>query len=203
MKGSNGIRHTQPDSHTGPKRLNWVKRLRLTRPCVRPSTDAASLPTKVGAQRSLRKNAIEWRKTSTTLYSGPHVGGLFTCRAADDFHKLGRGPCRRTPSIISKAYGIWRERVRNEEKRWSVLCALRPQALEDATFWEAYQTVIMTATGCTGLHAEFQRRRGKTRELSLLVQENPLHIAVKSQDEHAQIRLMRTCCFLRPGSVSM
>jgi PAS domain S-box-containing protein len=53
--------------------------------------------------------------------------------------------------------------------------ALRPQALEDATFWEALQTVIKDATAGTGLHAEFQRR-GKTRELSPLVQENLLHI---------------------------
>jgi signal transduction histidine kinase len=53
--------------------------------------------------------------------------------------------------------------------------ALRPQALEDATFWEALQTVIKNATAGTGLHAEFQRR-GKTRELSPLVQENLLHI---------------------------
>jgi signal transduction histidine kinase len=53
--------------------------------------------------------------------------------------------------------------------------ALRPQALEDATFWEALQTVIKDATAGTGLHAEFQRR-GKTRELSPRVQENLLHI---------------------------
>jgi len=53
--------------------------------------------------------------------------------------------------------------------------ALRPQALEDATFWEALQTVIKDATAGTGLHAEFQRR-GKARELSPLVQENLLHI---------------------------
>jgi PAS domain S-box-containing protein len=53
--------------------------------------------------------------------------------------------------------------------------ALRPQALEDATFWEALQTVIKNATAGTGLHAEFQRR-GKTRELSPLVQDNLLHI---------------------------
>jgi len=52
---------------------------------------------------------------------------------------------------------------------------LRPQALEDATFWEALQTVIKSATAGTDLHAEFQRR-GKTRELSPLVQENLLHI---------------------------
>ena len=53
--------------------------------------------------------------------------------------------------------------------------ALRPQVLEEATFWEALQTVIKNATAGTGLHAEFYRR-GKVRELSPLVQENLLHI---------------------------
>src|SRR3984893_7149539 len=53
--------------------------------------------------------------------------------------------------------------------------ALRPQALEEATFWEALQTLIKNATAGTGLHAEFQRR-GRIRELSPLAQENLLHI---------------------------
>jgi PAS domain S-box-containing protein len=53
--------------------------------------------------------------------------------------------------------------------------ALRPQALEDASLWEALQTMIKNATAGTDLHTEFQRR-GKVRELSPLVQENLLHI---------------------------
>jgi PAS domain S-box-containing protein len=53
--------------------------------------------------------------------------------------------------------------------------ALRPQALEDATFWEALQAAIKNATVGTELHAEFQLR-GKLRELPAMVQENLLHI---------------------------
>ncbi|MDQ1389237.1 MAG: hypothetical protein QOF56_2691 [Acidobacteriaceae bacterium] len=53
--------------------------------------------------------------------------------------------------------------------------ALRPQILEDATFWEALQTLIKSATVGTELHAEFQLR-GKVRDLPEKAQENFLHI---------------------------
>ena len=53
--------------------------------------------------------------------------------------------------------------------------ALRPQALEETSFWEALQAAIKNATAGTELHAAFQLR-GKMRELPPLVQENLLHI---------------------------
>ena len=53
--------------------------------------------------------------------------------------------------------------------------ALRPQALEDATFWEGLQSAIKNATVGTEIHAEF-RLRGRLRELRPTVQENLLHI---------------------------
>jgi PAS domain S-box-containing protein len=53
--------------------------------------------------------------------------------------------------------------------------ALRPQALEEASFWEALQAAIKNATAGTELHTAF-RLRGKMRELPPLVQENLLHI---------------------------
>jgi PAS domain S-box-containing protein len=53
--------------------------------------------------------------------------------------------------------------------------ALRPQALEDTTFWEALQTLIKNATVGTGLHTEF-RLRGALRDLPPKAQENLLHI---------------------------
>ena len=53
--------------------------------------------------------------------------------------------------------------------------ALRPQALEDTTFWEALQALIKNATVGTGLRAEF-RLRGALRELPPKAQENLLHI---------------------------
>jgi PAS domain S-box-containing protein len=53
--------------------------------------------------------------------------------------------------------------------------ALRPQALENAPFWEALQTLIKNATVGTELHTEFQLR-GTLRELLPKAQENLLHI---------------------------
>jgi len=53
--------------------------------------------------------------------------------------------------------------------------ALRPQVLENATLWEALQTLIKSATVGTELHTEFQLR-GKVRDLPAKAQENFLHI---------------------------
>jgi signal transduction histidine kinase len=53
--------------------------------------------------------------------------------------------------------------------------ALRPQALEDATFWEALKGLIKSATVGTPLQTDFQLR-GELRELPPMTQENLLHI---------------------------
>jgi PAS domain S-box-containing protein len=53
--------------------------------------------------------------------------------------------------------------------------ALRPQALEETTFWEALQTLIKSAAVGTEVHTEFQLR-GRLRELPPVAQENLLHI---------------------------
>ncbi len=53
--------------------------------------------------------------------------------------------------------------------------ALRPQALEDTTFWDALKANIKNTTAGTSLHTEFQLR-GKLRELPRTVQENLLRI---------------------------
>ena len=53
--------------------------------------------------------------------------------------------------------------------------ALRPQALEEATFWEALRRLIKNATAGTELRTSF-KLRGKVRELSQKTQENLLHI---------------------------
>ena len=53
--------------------------------------------------------------------------------------------------------------------------ALRPQALEDSTFWEALKGLIKSATVGTPLQTEFQLR-GELRELPPMAQENLLHI---------------------------
>jgi len=53
--------------------------------------------------------------------------------------------------------------------------ALRPQALEQANFWEALKSVVKNTTVGTSLNTEFLLR-GEMRELSPAAQENLLHI---------------------------
>jgi signal transduction histidine kinase len=98
------------------------------------------------------------------------TGVIVQLQAADD--AAARGYKKDALHHLQSARDLARGGL-NEARR--SVRALRPQALEDASFWEALQTAIKNATAGTGLHAEFQRR-GKTRELSPLVQENLLHI---------------------------
>jgi signal transduction histidine kinase len=53
--------------------------------------------------------------------------------------------------------------------------ALRPQALEETTFWEALKGLIKSAAIGTPVQTEFQLR-GEMREIPPLAQENLLHI---------------------------
>src|SRR4029077_9575709 len=53
--------------------------------------------------------------------------------------------------------------------------ALRPHALEEASFWEALKTAIKSTTVGTSLETKFLVR-GEMRELPPVVQENLLHI---------------------------
>ena len=53
--------------------------------------------------------------------------------------------------------------------------ALRPQVLENTTFWEAFQSFVKNAAIGTSLQTQFQVR-GEMRDLPPLVQENLLHI---------------------------
>jgi signal transduction histidine kinase len=53
--------------------------------------------------------------------------------------------------------------------------ALRPQALEDTSLWDALKGMIKQFTAGTALHAKFQMR-GHPRELPPLWQQNLLHI---------------------------
>src|SRR5256714_9187562 len=96
------------------------------------------------------------------------TGVIVQLQAADD--AAAKGYKKEALHHLQSARDLARAGL-NEARR--SVRALRPQALEDATFWEALQTVIKSATAGTDLHVEFQRR-GKARELSLLVQESLL-----------------------------
>jgi signal transduction histidine kinase len=66
--------------------------------------------------------------------------------------------------------------------------ALRPQALEKATFADALRAIITNTTAGTSLHADFQLK-GEPRELQPAVEENLLHIgqeALSNALKHAR-----------------
>lgn len=98
------------------------------------------------------------------------TGVIVQLQAAED--ATAKGYKKEAADHLQSARDIARAGL-NEARR--SVRALRPQALEDASLWEALQTMIKNATAGTDLHAAFQRR-GKVRELSPIVQENLLHI---------------------------
>ena len=98
------------------------------------------------------------------------TGVIVQLQAAED--ATSKGYKKEAASHLQSARELARAGL-NEARR--SVRALRPQALEEATFWEALRTAIKNATAGTDLHAEFQLR-GKMRELPPLVQENLLHI---------------------------
>jgi PAS domain S-box-containing protein len=98
------------------------------------------------------------------------TGVIVQLQAAED--ATAKGYKKEAAEHLQSARDIARAGL-NEARR--SVRALRPQALEDASLWEALQTMIKNATAGTDLHAAFQRR-GKVRELSPIVQENLLHI---------------------------
>jgi signal transduction histidine kinase/ligand-binding sensor domain-containing protein len=98
------------------------------------------------------------------------TGVIIQLQAAED--ATSKGYKKDAGNHLQNARELARQGL--SEARRSVR-ALRPQALEDATFWEALQTLIKNATVGTELHAEFQLR-GKVRELPAKTQENFLHI---------------------------
>ena len=73
---------------------------------------------------------------------------------------------------IGRARSLARESL--TEARRSVH-ALRPQALEKATFADALRAIITNTTAGTSLHSDFQLK-GEPRELQPAVEENLLHI---------------------------
>jgi len=80
------------------------------------------------------------------------------------------------PEAAAKHIGRARELARESltEARRSVH-ALRPQALEKATFADALRAIITNTTAGTSLHSDFQLK-GELHELQPAVEENLLHI---------------------------
>jgi PAS domain S-box-containing protein len=98
------------------------------------------------------------------------TGVIVQLQAAED--ATSKGYKKAAQSHLENARNLARHGL--SEARRSVR-ALRPQALEEATFWEAFESLIKNAAVGTSLQTEFQVR-GEMRELPPLAQENLLHI---------------------------
>jgi PAS domain S-box-containing protein len=126
------------------------------------------------AEQSQRAAIVEERNRMArdihdTLAQGL-TGVIVQLQAAED--ATAKGYDKEAADHLQSARDLARAGL--SEARRSVR-ALRPQALEDASLWEALQTMIKNATAGTDLHTDFQRR-GKVRELPPIVQKNLLHI---------------------------
>ena len=126
------------------------------------------------AEQSRRAAVLEERNRMArdihdTLAQGL-TGVIVQLQAAED--ATSKGYTKEAQDHLENARHLARHGL--SEARRSVR-ALRPQALEDATFWEGLQSAIKNATVGTDIHAEFHLR-GRLRELRPTVQENLLHI---------------------------
>jgi signal transduction histidine kinase len=98
------------------------------------------------------------------------MGVIVQLQAADD--ATAKGYQQDAEDHLQNAKTMARESL-NEARR--SVRALRPQVLEEVTFWEALQRLIKDATAGTELRTDF-KLRGKMRELPQKTQENLLQI---------------------------
>ena len=98
------------------------------------------------------------------------MGVIIQLQAAGD--ATSKGYKKQAHDHLQNASALARDSL-NEARR-SVF-ALRPQALEKATFWEALQRLVKNATAGTHLRTEFEVR-GKWRDLPSKTEDNLLHI---------------------------
>jgi signal transduction histidine kinase len=98
------------------------------------------------------------------------MGVIIQLRAAGD--ATSKGYKRQAREHLQNASTLARDSL-NEARR--SVSALRPQALEKATFWEALQRLVKNATAGTYLRTEFEIR-GKWRDLPPKAEDNLLRI---------------------------
>ena len=165
MKGFIGIRHTARPSYR-PEEVELAQALAHQAMFALQLNEFADQSRHAAVLEERNRMA---RDIHDTLAQGL-TGVIVQLQAADD--ATAKGYKKDAVHHLQSARDLARAGL-NEARR--SVRALRPQALEDATFWDALQTVIKNAIAGTDLHAEFQCH-GKTRELSPLVQENLLHI---------------------------
>jgi len=126
------------------------------------------------AEQSRRAAVLEERNRMArdihdTLAQGL-TGVIVQLQAAED--ATSKGYTEEAQGHLQNARDLARHGL-NEARR--SVRALRPQALEDTTFWEAFKSLIKNAAVATPVQTEFQIR-GEIRDLPPLAQENLLHI---------------------------
>jgi PAS domain S-box-containing protein len=109
------------------------------------------------------------RDIHDTLAQG-FTGVIVQLEAAEDAIACCR---RKEANEHLQRAGELARRSLNEARR--SVHALRPEALEQANFWNALKGLIRNTTAGTALHTTFELR-GKLRDLPLVWQENLLHI---------------------------
>jgi PAS domain S-box-containing protein len=125
---------------------------------------------------------------------------IMQLQAADD--ATSKGFKKEARSHLQHARELARDGL-NEARR--SVRALRPQALENATFWEALKDLVKNATVGTHLQTDFQLR-GEVRELPPETQENLLHIgqeALTNTLKYAQATLFEMRLSFEPMEVHL
>jgi PAS domain S-box-containing protein len=128
------------------------------------------------------------------------TGVIVQLQAADD--ATSKGYKKEARSHLQHAQELARHGL-NEARR--SVRALRPEALENATFWEALKDLVKNATAGTHLQTDFQLR-GEVRELSPETQENLLHIgqeALTNTLKYAQATLFEMRLSFEPMEVHL
>jgi PAS domain S-box-containing protein len=128
------------------------------------------------------------------------TGVIIQLQAAED--ATSKGYKKEARNHLQNARELARHGL-NEARR--SVRALRPQALEDATFWEALTNLIKSAAVGTPLQTEFQVR-GEMRELAPFAQENLLHIgqeALTNTLKYAQATRFETRLSFRAKEVRL
>jgi PAS domain S-box-containing protein len=129
----------------------------------------AMLAMQIGRAATLEERNRMARDIHDTLAQG-FTAVIVQLQAAEDAR--ARGLKAEVEQHLVSARELARESL-NEARR--SVRALRPQALENATFWEALQGVVKRATAGTSLRTSF-RAHGTPRELPPAAQEHLLHI---------------------------
>lgn len=154
----------------------------------------AMLAVQIGQAATLEERNRMARDIHDTLAQG-FTAVIIQLQAAEDAKARGLGA--EVDKHLQRARQLARDSL-NEARR--SVRALRPQVLEDATFWNAMKGLVRNATAGTEFRTTF-KLRGKARDLPQLWQEHLLHVgqeALTNTLRHAKATHFETqLCFTK------